>query len=120
MFQAAWCSQPLNGMLGGMNEVSPIQAHGRMQQGAVLVDVREAHEYEEVHAQGAALMPLSEFEGNYGTLSKDAEIILVCRSGARSEKAGQFLLDNGYSNVTNLTGGTLAWVQDGLPTGETK
>ena len=107
-------------MLGGMNEVSPKEAQGRMQQGAVLVDVREPHEYEEIHAQGAALMPLSEFESSYGTLSKDAEIILVCRSGARSEKAGQFLLDNGYSNVTNLTGGTLAWLQDGLPTGEAK
>ena len=107
-------------MLGDMNEVSPKEAQGRIQQGAVLVDVREAHEYEEVHAQGAALMPLSEFESSYGTLSEDAEIILICRSGARSEKAGQFLLDHGYSNVTNLTGGTLAWVQDGLPTGETK
>ena len=107
-------------MLGGMNEISPIQAQNRIQQGAVLVDVREAHEYQEVHARGAALMPLSEFESSYNTLPRDAEIILVCRSGARSEKAGQFLLDHGYSNVTNLTGGTLAWVQGGLPTGETK
>ena len=107
-------------MLGGMNEISPRQAQDRLQQGAVLVDVREAHEYEEVHAQGASLMPLSEFESSYNALDKDTEIILVCRSGARSEKAGQFLLDNGYRNVTNLTGGTLAWVQDGLPTGETK
>ncbi len=87
-----------------------------MQQGAVLVDVREPHEYAEVHAQGARLLPLSEFESRYAELPKDAELIMICRSGARSERAGQMLLDQGYGHVSNLTGGTLAWVQDGLPT----
>jgi len=54
------------------------------------------------------------------TLPRDAEIIMICRSGARSERAGQFLIDQGYGNVSNLTGGTMAWVQDGLPTGDDK
>jgi rhodanese-related sulfurtransferase len=101
-----------------MNEVSPKEAQIRMQQGAILVDVREPNEYEEVHASGARLMPLSAFEAAHSSLSKDAEIVMICRSGARSERAGQMLLDNGYTNVTNLTGGTMAWVQDGLPTGD--
>ncbi|WP_407570424.1 rhodanese-like domain-containing protein [Deinococcus altitudinis] len=103
-----------------MNEVSPKEAQSRMQQGAILVDVREPNEYQEVHATGAQLMPLSEFESSYGTLPKDAEIVMICRSGARSERAGQMLLGSGYTNVSNLTGGTLAWVQDGLPTGDDK
>ncbi|WP_456830172.1 rhodanese-like domain-containing protein [Deinococcus sp. UYEF24] len=103
-----------------MNEVSPKEAQSRMQQGAILVDVREPNEYEEVHATGAQLMPLSEFEAAHSSLPKDAEIVMICRSGARSERAGQMLLDNGYTNVTNLTGGTMAWVQDGLPTGDDK
>jgi len=105
-------------MLGGMNEVSPKEAQARMQHGAVLVDVREPNEYEEVHATGARLMPLSSFEQSYADLPKDAEIVMICRSGARSERAGQLLIDNGYSNVSNLKGGTMAWVQDGLPTGD--
>jgi len=103
-----------------MNEVSPKEAQSRMQQGAILVDVREPNEYEEVHATGARLMPLSEFESAHSSLPKDAEIVVICRSGARSERAGQMLLGNGYTNVTNLTGGTMAWVQDGLPTGDDK
>ena len=107
-------------MLRGMNEVSPKEAHSRMQQGAILVDVRESNEYEEIHASGAQLMPLSEFGAAHGSLPKDAEIVVICRSGARSERAGQMLLDGGYTNVSNLTGGTVAWVQDGLPTGDDK
>lgn len=105
-------------MLTDMNEVSPKEAQSRLQQGALLVDVREPNEYEEVHASGARLMPLSTFQDTYSELPKDAELVMICRSGARSERAGQFLLDQGYSNVSNLTGGTLAWVQDGLPTGD--
>jgi rhodanese-related sulfurtransferase len=105
-------------MLEGMNEVSPREAQQRIQKGALLIDVREPNEYQEVHASGATLMPLSGFAGSYNTLPTDAEIILICRSGARSEQAGQMLLESGYSNVTNLTGGTIAWVQGGLPTGD--
>jgi rhodanese-related sulfurtransferase len=107
-------------MLGDMNEVSPKEAQSRMKQGAILVDVRESNEYEEIHATGARLMPLSEFEAAHTSLPKDAEIVMICRSGARSERAGEMLLSNGYTNVTNLTGGTMAWVQDGLPTGDDK
>lgn len=101
-----------------MNEISPAEAQQRMSQGAVLVDVREPNEYAEVHAQGARLLPLSSFEQEYAALPQDAELIMICRSGARSEQAGQYLLERGYGNVTNLTGGTLAWVQSGLPSAQ--
>ncbi|MFC4452731.1 rhodanese-like domain-containing protein [Deinococcus sonorensis] len=101
-----------------MNELNPQQAQERVQQGALLIDVREPNEYQEVHAQGAQLIPLSEFEARYQELPQDAELIMICRSGARSERAGQYLLQRGYSNVTNLQGGTLAWQQAGLPTEE--
>jgi rhodanese-related sulfurtransferase len=101
-----------------MNEVSPKQAQERLKQGAMLIDVREQNEYDDVHATGAVLMPLSTFQETHATLPRDAEIIMICRSGARSEQAGTLLLDKGYSNVSNLTGGTLAWEQEGLPTGD--
>lgn len=87
-----------------------------VQEGALLVDVREGHEYEEVHAEGARLLPLSEFEARYGELPQDRPLVMICRSGARSARAGQFLLDHGYGNVVNLAGGTLAWAEGGLPT----
>ena len=86
-----------------------------MQQGALLVDVREQNEFDEVHAEGAQLIPLSEFETRYAELPRDRELVMICRSGARSARAGEFLKAQGYGEVVNLAGGTMAWVQDGLP-----
>ena len=100
-----------------MNEVSPQEAWQRIQQGAFFVDVREPQEYEELHAQGAVLIPLSEFQGRYQEIPKNREVIVVCRSGGRSARAAQFLLDQGY-NAFNLVGGTQDWVANGLPIGE--
>lgn len=89
-----------------------------VQEGALLVDVREPHEYAEVHAEGALLMPLSEFEARYAELPEGRDLVMICRSGARSARAGQYLLDKGYTSVVNLGGGTLAWAEQGLPTEE--
>ena len=98
-----------------MKEVSPTEGQELVQGGAVLVDVRELNEYNEVHAEGALLLPLSELEERYAELPKDKPLLMICRSGARSARAGEFLLQNGYGDVTNLGGGTLAWNEAGLP-----
>lgn len=98
-----------------MEEVTPQEGQRRVQQGALLVDVREQNEFDEVHAEGAQLIALSEFEGRAAELPRDRELVMICRSGARSARAGQYLLDQGYSRVVNLAGGTLAWVDAGLP-----
>ncbi|MEF2279996.1 rhodanese-like domain-containing protein [Deinococcus sp. YIM 134068] len=102
-----------------MREVTPEEGQRMVQGGALLVDVREGHEYEELHAEGARLVPLSEFEARYGELPQDRDLVMICRSGARSARAGQYLLDRGYDSerVVNLAGGTLAWAEGGLPTG---
>ena len=102
-------------MLWDMKEVSPAEGQQLVQGGAVLVDVREPNEYSEIHADGALLLPLSELEARYAELPNDKPLVMICRSGARSARAGEFLLQNGYSDVTNLTGGTLAWNEAGLP-----
>lgn len=104
-----------SGMLWGMKEVSPTEGQQMVQDGAVLVDVREPNEYDELHAEGALLLPLSELEARYAELPKDKPLLMICRSGARSARAGDFLLQNGYGDVTNLAGGTLAWNEAGLP-----
>jgi len=97
-------------------DVAPSEGQKLVQEGALLVDVREPHEYAEVHAQDAQLLPLSEFEARYQDLPRDRPLVMICRSGARSARAGQFLLGQGYPEVVNLEGGTLAWVDAGLPT----
>jgi len=75
-----------------------------------IIDVREQHEYDAFNI-GAKLIPLGELPGRLNELNelKNEEIIVHCRSGARSNNAKQFLEDYGFSNVRNLLGGMLAW-----------
>lgn len=73
-------------------------------------DVREEHEYEEDNL-GAVLIPLGELPDQLAELEplKNEEIIIHCRSGARSGKAAKFLEAQGFSNVRNVLGGILAY-----------
>jgi rhodanese-related sulfurtransferase len=75
-----------------------------------IFDVREPHEYEEFNI-GATLIPLGELPNRITELEnlKDQEIIVHCRSGARSNNAKMFLEDAGFTNVRNLLGGMLDW-----------
>ena len=73
------------------------------------VDVREPHEYEEFNL-GAKLIPLGTIPDALDEFGdKNNEIILHCRSGARSGNAQRYLEAQGFTNVTNVTGGALAW-----------
>jgi rhodanese-related sulfurtransferase len=83
--------------------------------GPLLVDVREPAEFAEFRAEGAALLPLSAFMARYQSLPKDRELLMICRTGARSGQATAFLRANGWPDVVNVEGGTLAWVRAGLP-----
>ncbi|TBH74077.1 rhodanese-like domain-containing protein [Aquirufa nivalisilvae] len=75
-----------------------------------IIDVREEHEFDEFNI-GAQLIPLGELPERLDEIEadKDAEIIVHCRSGARSGRAKEYLSSEGYSNVRNLVGGMLAW-----------
>ena len=102
---------------GGLKEVTVQQAQEMLDKGgAVLIDVREPYEFKEIHAQNATLIPLSAFGQRYKEIPQDKEVLLICRTGARSAQAGMFTMQNGYSQVYNVRGGTLAWVQAKLPT----
>lgn len=76
----------------------------------VFVDVREPHEYEEFNL-GADLIPLGSIPERLGEFGEDKStpIVLHCRSGARSGQAQRYLQAQGYTDVTNVTGGVLAW-----------
>ncbi|MEA5140817.1 rhodanese-like domain-containing protein [Arcicella rigui] len=74
------------------------------------LDVREEYEYEEQNL-GAKLIPLGELPDRLDEIEawKDEEVIVHCRSGARSGKAKAFLTAQGFSNVRNVLGGILAF-----------
>ena len=75
----------------------------------VLVDVREAHEVE-ICELGGQLIPLGTLPKRVDELDKDAHIVVHCRSGPRSAKAVTFMRGAGFTNVWNVNGGILAWI----------
>ncbi len=75
-----------------------------------LVDVREPHEWDICHIEGAELIPLRKLPDHVDDLDRDAEIVVHCRSGGRSARAVEWLREEaGFRNVRNLQGGILAW-----------
>lgn len=81
----------------------------------LLVDVREPNEFVHVRAEGAVPLPLSSFLARYRELPPDRPLLLICASGSRSFGAADYLVRNGFPNVANVQGGTVAWARAGLP-----
>jgi rhodanese-related sulfurtransferase len=87
----------------------------RLQDGAVVVDVREVHEWVQVRVPGVRLIPLGELPHRAGEIPEADVVYVICRSGARSRRACEMLMTTGAQAV-NVAGGTLAWVDSGRPT----
>lgn len=103
------------------SEITPTEVKAFLDSGKVIliIDVRTMSEYVDSlgHIPGAILRPVQEIESwisEFDSL-KNEEIVIVCRSGKRSGFATNYLLDNGFSKVFNVTGGMLAWNKLGYP-----
>jgi rhodanese-related sulfurtransferase len=83
---------------------------------AVLIDVREQEEFDEVNLSGK-LIPLSEFGDRWQEVPRDQPVYVYCRSGRRSRTALEHLKKQGYTNGFNVTGGILAWLNEINPNG---
>jgi sulfur-carrier protein adenylyltransferase/sulfurtransferase len=97
----------------GIPQISAIDLKKRLDKkdDIFVLDVREPHEYQ-IANLGAKLIPLNDLPARAGELDKDAEIIIHCKSGGRSQKASEFLAQNGFKKVWNLAGGITAWSND--------
>lgn len=93
-----------------MKEISAKDVQKNLEQGQSLnlIDVREVDEVEAGHIPGTLHIPLGLLEFRMNELSKNEPYIIICRSGARSGRATQFLESQGF-DVTNMVGGMLAW-----------
>ena len=80
-----------------------------------LLDVREPWEYLAGHVPGAQLIPLAELEDRVHEVPRDQPILAICHSGQRSLAAAGYLLQLGYADVSNVDGGTAAWIERGYP-----
>jgi rhodanese-related sulfurtransferase len=98
-----------------VQRAAELQAADDAGEGALIIDVREPHEYLQARAPGALLLPLGQLGGRVGDLPRDRELLLMCRTGARSHNATSFLLANGFERVANVEGGIVAWHGAGLP-----
>jgi glyoxylase-like metal-dependent hydrolase (beta-lactamase superfamily II)/rhodanese-related sulfurtransferase len=104
----------------GVSEASVDEVRRRIASGEVslLLDVRQPDEYEGPlgHVPGAVLIPLPELPERLSELEsyRDGEVVAICRSGSRSAKACEILSSAGFRNVSNMTGGTLAWTEKGF------
>lgn len=76
-----------------------------------LIDVREGHEVE-ICVMGGEHIPMGDVLDNLDKISKTKQVIVHCRSGARSGAICQALEKEGYTNVYNLKGGIIAWAND--------
>jgi rhodanese-related sulfurtransferase len=102
---------------GGGAEIGTLEATRLMNQGSLVLDVRDEKEFASGHLPKARHIPLRELSGRLNEIGKFKEkpVIVVCRGGARSGAACRFLRRSGFSNVFNLKGGVAAWQQASLP-----
>jgi phage shock protein E len=105
-----------SGVGGGLPaNVSVDEAYAMVQDGAFMLDVREVTEWNEFHAPIATLIPLGELAARVNELPRDKKIVVVCRSGNRSQQGRDILLAAGFTQVTSMDGGMNAWRTSGYP-----
>ena len=94
-----------------VEDISAEQGHQMVEDGALLLDVREADEWAAGHAPEAVWIPMGEVEARLDELPRDRRIVAICRAGARSHTVAAALLGAGF-DVVNLDGGMRAWAAD--------
>lgn len=106
-------------LIAGIDSIPPLQAVGLINHdNALVIDVRETHEFENGHIINALHIPVGTLSHQLAKLDKyrHQPIIVGCASGNRSRHACHLLKKNGFEKVYNLKGGMLAWQSAGLPT----
>ncbi len=95
-------------------DITPKELEARLQQGKHLkiIDVREPHEWEISHIEGATLIPLGTLAAHMSELDSAEEIVLQCKTGGRSMKALELLRTAGFRKLKNLKGGINAWARE--------
>ncbi|HLU83117.1 MAG TPA: rhodanese-like domain-containing protein [Trueperaceae bacterium] len=93
------------------DEITPEELAAWLEAGAGVVDVREPWEFQSGHVPGAVNIPMGEVVSRKDELTDP--LVLVCRSGARSGRVAEYLINNGHATVANLVGGTERWIAEG-------
>ena len=97
-----------------IKEISVDELADLLERGAPLIDVREPDEYAAGRVSGGVLVPLATVPERLDVFRADGPTYVICRSGARSMRACEFVVAQGR-DVVNVAGGTRAWVESGRP-----
>lgn len=101
-------------------EITPLELKQRLDSGekVFILDIRELHEAGICTLDNSAHIPMGELAQRYQELTphQDEDIVIYCRSGARSDRCAGFLRGQGFKRVLNMTGGILKWADDVDPT----
>jgi rhodanese-related sulfurtransferase len=101
---------------GRVPEIEPDAAFKDFSSGrAVILDVREADELQQVSVDGALHIPLGELQDRISEVPLDREVYVLCHVGQRSAMATQFLRQLGHERAWNIRGGIINWVRGGMP-----
>jgi rhodanese-related sulfurtransferase len=90
-------------------EISVAQAYQKLQQGAFFLDVRSQEEWDQMHIAKSTLIPLDQLTSRLSEVPKGQDVVVICRSGARSKEGMTILRNAGYTRTVCMTGGLLAW-----------
>ncbi len=100
-----------------IKEMCPGSSFKALNDGALLLDVREKDEFEQLRFDVPDMLhiPYSEFDERYSEVPSDRPVIVACSVGDRSQRTAYFLLNNGYNEVANLRGGLAKWLHKQYP-----
>ncbi|NCC26669.1 MAG: rhodanese-like domain-containing protein [Gammaproteobacteria bacterium] len=100
-----------------INEIDSESLYGRISGGedVLLVDIRTPAEIAQGAIPDAMQLPMHLIPIRISELPKDRDVVLYCRSGARSYQACVYMMQQGYDRVLNLRGGIIAWARHGYP-----
>ncbi|MDW8326004.1 MAG: rhodanese-like domain-containing protein [Anaerolineales bacterium] len=113
---AAFALLPVGNTTTLPKEISVTEAATMREAGAFILDVRQPEEWMEYHIPGSTLIPLDQLSARLSEVPRDREIVVVCRSGNRSQQGRDILLQAGFTRVTSMAGGLRRWAASGLPT----
>ena len=102
----------------GIPAVDPLYADLRRRdpvRPALVVDVREPHEFAAARIEGSLLVPMSQIGQRLDDIPRDRPLLVLCQVGGRSARVTGFLRQQGFEDVGNVAGGIDAWQRMGLP-----
>jgi rhodanese-related sulfurtransferase len=102
-----------------MKQITASQLNQRLSNGdaqPLLLDVREPNEFAYCRIKDSVNLPMGQVFARLSELNPQQETVVICHHGMRSAQVANFLVTNGFADVTNLTGGVAAWAAEVEPT----